>query len=206
MEIETLVVGQLQTNCYLVFNKSNRKAIIIDPGDDADFIIQKIKDLELKPEFILATHGHFDHVLAVLELKLAFKIPFLLHKDDLFLVKRAVRTADYFVGDTQGFNPYPDKFIKEKDIISIDKNVSLEVIETPGHSPGGVSFYGRGVLFSGDTLFCNGFGRTDYSYGSFTDLKKSIKDKIFKLPDKTVIYSGHGPKTTIGQEKDNFTF
>jgi len=206
MKIETLVVGQLQTNCYLVYDQKSRKTVIIDPGDDADFIIQRIKDLELKSEFILATHGHFDHVLAALELKLAFKIPFLIHKDDLFLVKRAVRTADYFVGDTQGFNPYPDKFIKEKDIISIGKNLQLKVIATPGHSPGGVSFYSRGVLFSGDTLFYNSFGRTDYNYGSLTDLKKSIKEKLFKLPDKTVVYSGHGPQTTIGQEKNNFTF
>jgi len=206
MEIEKLVVGQLQTNCYLIFDQKSRKTIIIDPGDDADFIIQKIKDLELKPEFILATHGHFDHVLAVLELKLAFKIPFLLHKDDLFLVKRAVATSDYFVGDTQGFNPYPDKFIKEKDIISVNKNLFLKVIETPGHSPGGVSFYSRGVIFTGDTLFASGVGRTDYNYCSSTDLEKSIKEKLFKLPDETKVYSGHGPKTTIGIEKDNFTF
>ena len=87
MEIEKLIVGQLQTNCYLVWDKKTREGIIIDPGDDAEYIISRIKDLEIKPQMILATHGHFDHVLAVLELKLAFKIPFLLHRKDLFLVK-----------------------------------------------------------------------------------------------------------------------
>ena len=197
--IETLVVGQLQTNCYLVFDKKTREAVIIDPGDDAEFIIQKIKDLDLKPQFILATHGHFDHILGALELKLAFKIPFLVHKKDEFIVKRAGRTADYFVKGESNLTPKIDKYIKEGDEIVFGKEGELKVVETPGHSPGGVFFLNEGVCFSGDTLFKQAIGRTDYSYGSSKDLLESLK-KIFKLPKEMIVYPGHGEVTIIEKE------
>jgi len=197
--IETLVVGQLQTNCYLVFDKETRKAVIIDPGDDVEFIIQKIKDLDLEPQFILVTHGHFDHILGVLELKLAFKIPFLAHKKDEFLIKRAGKTADYFVKGESNLIPKIDKYIKEGDQIVFGKKGELKVVETPGHSPGGVVFLTEGVCFSGDTLFKQAIGRTDYSYGSSKDLLESLK-KIFKLPKETIIYPGHGEATSIEKE------
>jgi len=200
--IEILVVGQLQTNCYLVFDQETRKAVIIDPADDADFIIQRIKDLDLKPQFILATHGHFDHILAVLELKLAFKIPFLVHKKDEFLVKRAGRTADYFIKGESNLTPKIDRYIKEGDEIVFGKEGELKVVETPGHSPGGVVFLNEGVCFSGDTLFKQAIGRTDYSYGSSRDILESLK-KIFKLPKKTIVYPGHGEVTTIEKEMKN---
>lgn len=202
MKIERLVVGQLQANSYLVWDVRSEEAIIIDPGDDGDYIIRKINDLGLKPKLIVATHGHFDHILAVPELKLAFKIPFLLHKKDLFLLKRSAETAHYFTG--VGADPplMPDKFIKEGDLIEFGEE-KLKVIETPGHSPGGVALYSRGgrILFSGDTLFCQGVGRTDFSYGSAQDLEESI-DKLFKLPGKTHVYPGHGPETTVEREKE----
>ncbi|MBM3205754.1 MBL fold metallo-hydrolase [Candidatus Shapirobacteria bacterium] len=204
MEVERLTVGQLQTNCYLVWEKETHQGIIIDPGDDADYLLGRLNDLKVKPELILATHGHFDHLLAVLELKLAFKIPFLLHEKDLFLAKRAVPTAKFFSGEKEALKPLVDGFLKEGQIISFGKKERLKVVETPGHSPGGVIFESRGVVFSGDTLFKQGVGRTDYSYGSQTDLLNSIKNKLFKLPDKTVVYPGHGDETTIGKEKKNF--
>ena len=204
MEIEKLVVGQLQTNCYLAWDKETREGIIIDPGDDAEYILNRIKDLEVKPKMILATHGHFDHILAVLELKLAFKIPFLLHRKDLFLAKKAVSSAKFFTGDREALPPLVDKFIKEGEKISFGKNEKLKVIETPGHSPGGVAFLNRGVVFSGDTLFKQGVGRTDFSYCSQADLIDSIENKLFKLSDETIVYPGHGEETTIGEEKINF--
>lgn len=200
MGIERLIVGQLQTNCYLAWDKKTQEGVIIDPGDDADYIIRRIQDLGIKPLYILATHGHFDHVLAVFELKLAFKIPFLIHKNDFFLLKRADRTANWFMGIKEGFVPEIDKFIKEGDIISFGKNEKLKIIETPGHSPGGVAFYSRGLVFTGDTLFRQGVGRTDFSYCSHTDLVNSLK-KLFKLPNETRVYPGHGEETTIGEEK-----
>jgi len=204
MEIEKLIVGQLQTNCYLVWEEETKKGLIIDPGDDAEYILNRIKDLEIKPEMILATHGHFDHVLGVFELKMALKIPFLIHQEDLFLLKRADKTAGYFRGIKDGFVPSADGFLKENEKISFGQNSQLKVIETPGHSPGGVAFFSRGVVFSGDTLFKQGVGRTDFSYCSQADLIDSIKNKLFKLPDKTIIYPGHGEKTTIGEEKRNY--
>jgi len=199
MNIERLVVGQLQTNCYLVSCLKTREAVIIDPGDAGDFISQKVFDLKLKPKLILATHGHFDHLLAVMELKLNFKIPFLMHKDDLFLLRRVTRTAEYFLGYPADPVPTVERYLKEGDVITFGKE-KLEVIETPGHALGGVSFYSKGVLFSGDTLFCQGVGRTDFSYCSYEDLMKSLK-KLFKLPAKTLVYSGHGPETNLAAER-----
>ena len=202
MEIESLRVGQLETNCYLVFCPKTKEAVIIDPGDAGDFISQKILDLKLKPKLILATHGHFDHILAVTELKLAFNIPFLMHKDDLFLLKRVKRTAEYFLGYPADLPPVVDRYLTEGESIMFGKE-KLKVIETPGHTPGGVSLFAKGVLFSGDTLFCQGVGRTDFSYCSYKDLMKSLQ-KLFKLPGKTVVYPGHGSETNLVAEQSFF--
>ena len=202
MKIECLVVGQLQTNCYLVWDEESKEAIIIDPADDGDYIIQKIQDFQLKPILIANTHGHVDHVLAITELKLAFQIPFLMNKKDLFLLKEMKSSARYwFEMNEVGPIPEVDRFIKEGDEVKLGQE-KLKVIETPGHSPGGVSFYSReaGVLFSGDTLFKQGIGRYDFSYASKEDLFKSIK-KLLKLPEKTVVYPGHGQETVIKEEK-----
>lgn len=205
IKVECLVVGQLQTNCYLVWEKETQAGVIIDPGDDAEYILNRVKDLEIKPLFILATHGHFDHVLAALELKTALKIPFLANKKDLFLLERAVSSAKFFTGEKDALKPLVDEFIKENDIISFGKKGELKVIDSPGHSPGGVVFKSRGVIFSGDTLFRNGMGTTEYSYCSQSDLLSSIKNKLFKLPDEIIVYPGHGEETTIGEEKKNFS-
>ena len=206
MDILTLPVGPLQTNCYLASCPETKETLIIDPGYRGDFITQKILDLKLKPKLIVATHGHIDHIGSVLELKLNLQIPFLVHKKDLFLLKRAKETVEYFLG----FNPYPeliqwkqaekfiDQYVKEGDEITFGEE-KLEVIETPGHTPGGVSLYSKGILFAGDTLFKNGVGRTDLSYYSQEDLEKSLQ-KLAKLPPKTTVYSGHGPETMIVDE------
>ena len=209
MEIKRLVVGQLQTDCYLASCPETGKAVIIDPGGEGGFISQKILDLKLEPVFILATHGHFDHVLGVLELKLAFDIPFLMHEADLFLLKRTKETAEYFLGpdacpeihEKLDLSSLVGSFIKGGDVIKFGKE-RLKVIETPGHSPGGVSFYDKnsGALFSGDTLFCQGIGRTDFSYASSDDLVESLK-KLCRLPGKTAVYPGHGSETTLVAEK-----
>lgn len=201
MKIERLIVGQLQTNCYLAWDKITGEGVIIDPGDDAEYILNRIRDLEMKPLYILATHGHFDHVLAALELKSALEIPLLINEKDLFLLKRAVGSAKFFTGDKDALKPLADKFIEEGDVISFGEKEQLKVVETPGHSPGGVVFLNRGVVFSGDTLFKQGMGTTQYSYCSETALLNSIKNKLFKLPYETVVYPGHGEETTIGEEK-----
>lgn len=225
MKIAKLIVGQLQTNCYLVWDDESREVVIVDPGDAADFIIRRIQDLDLNPKFIIATHGHVDHILAVTELQLAFDIPFLVHQKDLFLVKRVKAAAKYWFGMESDPPPIKIEFIKEGDLIKFGK-VKLEVIETPGHSPGGVAFlaentrkhlggetkfkqrkHPRGetetkpVLFSGDTLFRQGVGRTNFSYSSKKDLIRSIK-KLLRLPGNTKVFPGHGEETTLEKESE----
>ena len=194
MEVETLIVGQLKTNCYLIYDEESRDAVIVDPGDDAEYIINKIQDLNLKPQFIVATHGHFDHVLAVTELKLAFNIPFLMHKNDLAIYKRTRRTNKYFVGTDADPVLDPDIFLKEGDIIN-----NLRVIETPGHTPGSISLYSNNFVFTGDTLFKEAVGSTEHQYSSPGDLKKSLQ-KLIDLPKETTVYPGHGDSTTIEEE------
>lgn len=195
MRIEKLVVGTLSTNCYLVWEERTRKTLIIDPGDDGGFIIQKIQDLMLTPQNIIVTHGHFDHVLAATELKLAFTIPFLINQADLFLLRQAQQSAKHFLGIDVDPPAEPNKFVKRGNLIKIGQE-ELKVLETPGHTPGGISLLGKGIIFTGDTLFAEGFGRTDFSYSSKENLQKSLV-KLFKLPGKTVVYPGHGEETTI---------
>lgn len=203
MEIERLVVGQLATNCYLVWDNESRETVIIDPGDDGDYIIRRIQDLALRPNLIVATHGHFDHILAATELKVAFSIPFLIHRDDLFLLRRARASAAHFIGITTDSPPEVDKFIKEGDYLKIG-NEKLKAVGTPGHTPGSISLYGRTIIFTGDALFYRGLGRVDFSYSSPKGMERSLK-KILALPEKMIVYPGHGPSTTVGEEKD-FTF
>lgn len=197
MKVERLVVGQLSTNCYLI--SSSGKALILDPGDDGDYIARRIQDLGLAPQAILATHGHFDHILAATELKLAFKIPFYLHKADLPILVRTQSTAKFFTGLTVDPAPKVDKFLKEGQVVKIGKE-SLEVVATPGHTQGSVSFYAKDMVFVGDLIFAGGGrGRTDLAGGSKGLLDKSVK-KILKLAKETIILPGHGEETIVEKE------
>ena len=200
MKIEILVVGRLQTNCYLVYCQKTREALIIDPGDDGDYIINKIRSLDLIPKAIVATHGHFDHVLAITELKLAFKIPFYLHQKDLKILKRAQSTARYFLGIEVDPVMTPDELLKKGSEIKFDRE-RLQVLETPGHTEGSISLHdGKKHLFVGDTIFANGgYGRTDLEGGSKEKIDISIK-KLLKMQKKTLIYPGHGKLTTVANE------
>lgn len=203
LKIHRLPVGQLQTNCYLVIDSG--KVLIIDPGDDADYIQRIISDLEVKPTQIIATHGHYDHILAAGELKLAYNIPYLMHKQDVFLLKRMKNSARHFSGISAGPTPKVDKYLDQGDDLKIG-NCKLKIIYTPGHTPGSVSLYSKKdkVLFVGDVIFAGGgIGRTDFAYSSLSDLKKSIK-RLIKLPASTVFYPGHGEETSIKAARDIF--
>ena len=203
INIIRLRVGMLSSNCYLV-SDDNRGTLIIDPGDDADYIQRNILNDDLKPTMIIATHGHFDHVLAVVELKLAYNIPFLMSEDDEFLLSRMQSSVEHFTGANDvAPTPKIDDYLTRSNPVSVGK-VKFDIIKTPGHTPGSVSLYckGEGVLFTGDLIFAGGgVGRYDFDYCSKDDLIKSIKN-VFKLPEDTIVYPGHGDITNIEKERN----
>ncbi len=178
MRIETLVVGQMATNCYIV------DGIIIDPGDDAEYIMGH---LQTKPIMIVATHGHFDHIMASYALQLAYNIPFVIHEKDAFLVKTMQSSAKHFLHIVTDPPPKITSYITEEDKIG-----DFTVMHAPGHTPGSVCLVGDGVVFTGDTIFAGGaVGSTDHQYSDKTALSQSI-NKILALPPKTKFFSGHG--------------
>ncbi len=198
MNVETLPVGQLQTNCYLVSDPETDQCLIIDPGDEANFISEKILRQNLKPQAIIATHGHFDHCLAGYELQMAFKIPFMLHPKDKKLLSRATDSASYWMNrEIVVKPPKVNQEINQGDSLKIG-NWKLEIIHTPGHTPGGISLYNQEdkIAFVGDTLFKNGVGRTDFKYASSKQLWQSINKLKEKLSGYTA-YPGHGQKFVI---------
>lgn len=211
MEILKYSLGQLQTNCYFLAKGNN--CLLIDPADEASFILEELQRRKLNLVGILATHGHFDHIGAVGEIQLTHKVPFYIFKKDQFLVDRLNETAKHFLDFNPHFlSPTTVKYLTEKEL-KINPpagGFKLKIIPTPGHTPGGCSFYlpaealakeGLPILFSGDTLFKQGIGRYDFSYCNKSDLKKSL-EKLLKLPKNTKVLSGHGEETTIGSETD----
>ncbi len=201
-EITIFKLGDLETNCYLVWCPKTLETIIIDPADNGDFISEKILELKLKPLCMVFTHGHFDHVLGSLELRLNFDLPIFLHEDDLFLIKDAQKSAKYWLKKEE-VAPVPSEvsFISEKSVLDFGE-CQLEVIETPGHTPGSISLFSKGkkqIIFTGDTLFKNSVGRTDFKYSKPMELEKSLQ-KLSKFPKNTICYPGHGEPTTIGEE------
>ncbi len=204
MIIKNIVVGPLEVNCYILGCEDSKEAAIIDPGDNADEIIRTIENEGLKPKFIINTHAHFDHIGGVKTIQDHFKIDFLLHKEDSFLVDNANEQATAF-----GLEPIPkpevNKYVNDDEIITLG-NKSITVIYTPGHSPGCVCYYLDNTVFVGDTLFAGSIGRSDLPGGSHETLINSIKEKLFLLGDSTVVYPGHGPSTTIADEKAHNQF
>ena len=201
MKILQLTVGQMRSNCYLIIAENN-DCLIIDPGDDADYIESIIRDKQAKPLKIIATHGHFDHIMGATELMLAYNIPFLINKKDDFLVKNMVQSAAHFLGIKTDPPPIPDGYLKNNDNLKIG-NHQIRVISSPGHTPGSVCLYlaREKTLITGDTLFAGGgVGRTDFSYSSPAELDKSLK-LIFSLPGETEIKPGHGESSTLTKEK-----
>jgi len=199
MKYEMVVVGTLETNCYLVYCKETLECAVVDPGADPERIIRQIAELGLKPVILINTHGHVDHVGANLDIKTKYDIPLCIHSSDSKMLNNILATAmGLFLGAKK--SPEPDRFLEDGDSIPIGKS-HLKVIHTPGHSPGSISLSGDGFLLSGDLLFCGGVGRTDLPGGSWSVLEESIRSRIFTFPDDTIVLPGHGPSTSVGQEK-----
>ncbi|MFO7557715.1 MAG: MBL fold metallo-hydrolase [Desulfobacterales bacterium] len=199
MIIKELAVGPIMANCFIVGCEDTRKAVVIDPGDDADRILLSLAESKLTVKYLINTHGHFDHVGANRKMKEATGAELMIHPLDAPMLGILTSAASSF-GLSVENSPDADKEIVDGDIISFGK-VALKVIHTPGHSPGGVSLYAEGHVFVGDTLFAGSIGRTDFPGGDYNTLISSIQKRLFPLGDDTRVYCGHGPQTTIGQEK-----
>ena len=199
MILETHAVGMIQANCYILGDEESREAIVIDPGGDAPTIVRSLEKANLKLVAILATHGHFDHVDGLGQLKKAVDAPIYLHREDLPLVESMGSQGAMFGVQIQQA-PTPENFVAEGDEIRFG-NLTVQVLHTPGHSPGSVSYRIGDKVFVGDLLFAGSIGRTDLPGGDYATLISAVREKIFTLGDTTTVYPGHGPATTVGTEK-----
>jgi len=204
MILERVLVGPFQVNCYILAEDSNQEAILIDPGDEEDKIRRRLKKYHLKPALIINTHGHIDHIGCDDK----FSVPVYIHKDDYpLLIDPQLNLSSMFSLSYQVKAPI--RKVEEKDKINLG-NIYLEVIHTPGHTPGGICLLLKKpenkILFTGDTLFFQGIGRTDFFGADQNLLIKSIREKLISLSDDIVIYPGHGPTSTLGEEKKNNPF
>jgi len=194
-----LVVGPIETNCFLISCPETRKGIILDPGGDPDLIEARIEKARLEPIEIISTHGHSDHIASVADLKDRYGIPFAIHSADLEIVKHSLREAPFW-GMGRIRDPKVDRVLSAGDAVAFG-TVNGTVIHTPGHTPGGISIMFGDCVFVGDTLFSRSIGRTDLYGGDLDTLFRSIREELFTLPDETVVYCGHGPQTSVGEEK-----
>lgn len=202
IRVEFLVVGPVSTNCYLGINEESKEALIVDPGDRADQIQAMIEREGVKPVAILLTHGHFDHMMAAAELRRIYEIPvYAGEKEQEVLESAALNLSTGFI--RKAYTMKADHYLSDGEELILAGS-RIKVLETPGHTPGGCCYYlaEEGILFSGDTLFCQSVGRTDFPGGSFDEIKKSIKEKLFLLPAETICYCGHGEGTRIGREME----
>lgn len=198
--VDTVAVQGLHTNCYIVADEKTRDGVVIDPGGSAGSILRKIKDLKLTVRLILNTHGHFDHILANNEVMEATGAPLAAHPAGRELYRMGGGAA--FFGLRVADPVEPSQWLNAEDEVRFGNEV-LKVLYTPGHTPGCISFWSEAhrVVFDGDVLFNAGIGRTDIPGGNKRALMDSIRNKLLKLPDDTVVYPGHGPHTTVAREK-----
>ncbi len=209
ISIKKFAFNDFQENTFILYDETN-ECVFIDAGcnstQEEDIIVSFIKKNNLTPVSILNTHGHVDHIMGNKFLKEKYNIPIIMHEKDEFLVNEAPDHAAFFGLDVD-IPPLPDKYFTDNEEVKFG-NSTLEVIHTPGHSPGGVCFYSEkdNFIIVGDSLFLNGIGRTDLPGGNFNTLINSIQNKLFIIPDNVKVYSGHGSETIIGYEKSNNPF
>lgn len=199
MKIIQMEVGNLGTNCYIVWCENTKKSAVIDPGGDPARILAAIQKEGLSVEAIINTHGHADHVMANTKIQEATSAPLWIHAADAEMLGSGSRNLSAFLGGAISCGT-ADRKLKDGDVLQIG-DFSLQVLHTPGHTPGGICLLAGKTVFVGDTLFAESIGRTDFPGGSYSQLIQSIKDKLLVLSDDVKVYPGHGPSTTIGWER-----
>lgn len=200
LTVEIIPTGMLAENCYIVYSEVSKNAFIVDPGDEGEKLGEFIDANGLKPLFIINTHGHFDHIGAVEYLKNKYHLPFYLHKEDLMLVKN----GEVIFGlpeETMTIESI-ENLLEGEEVIAFEED-EIRVIATPGHTRGGVCLYlpKNDILFTGDTLFLGTIGRTDLKGGNYSELILSVNERLKEIPNSTIVYPGHGDKTSMGYER-----
>lgn len=205
MKVEKFVTGIISTNCYLAVNEETKQTVIIDPAACPSYLMSHIKNEELNIEAILLTHGHFDHIMGIDGFLEEFDAPVYVHENDGPLMTDPVlnQSGTY----TAGYTYAGAEYIRDGQMLTL-AGYTFQVLHTPGHTPGSVCYYveAQKVLFSGDTLFQNSVGRTDFQLSSMSDLVRGITEKLMVLPDDVLVYPGHMGETTIGYEKEHNPF
>lgn len=199
MILMRLVVGPLQVNCFILADEKTKEAVVIDPGDDGADILKVIQEKGLKVKYIVNTHAHFDHVGANKAIKEATGAELLIHEGDAPVLATVSLQSSSF-GMKAVSSPPADRHVTHGDVIKAGE-VELKVLHTPGHTPGGISLLEQGIVFTGDALFAGSIGRTDFPGGDLKTLLRSIKTNLMTLPDETRVFPGHGPASTIGDER-----
>jgi glyoxylase-like metal-dependent hydrolase (beta-lactamase superfamily II) len=202
--LKTLVVGLLETNCYILGDEKTKDAVVIDPGEDFEEIDKQLKASTLKVKYIVLTHGHFDHTGALARLRESTGAEILIHAEDASMLSSSGQAQPFLIDS--GAEPCAaDRTLKEGDRIQFG-DIALEVLHTPGHTPGGISLVTDKMIFTGDTLFCGSVGRTDLTGGSLRKLIDSIRTKLLTRGDDYLICPGHGPASSIGEERKQNPF
>lgn len=204
MLVKCLAVGVIAANCYLVWCEETKEALVIDPGGEGKRILQEISKLGLQVKYIINTHGHMDHIAANAEIKDAIGAKLAIHVEDVPLLTDPQLNLSLYMG-REYLSPAPDLMLDEGEEIAVGKQV-LSVLHTPGHTRGSISLKGPKMIFSGDTLFAESVGRSDFPGGSSQELMESIKNKIIPCGDDYLVYPGHGPSTTVGHERKHNPF
>ena len=198
--IKGIIVGLFQENCWVIGSRRTREGIVVDPGDEPDRILELARDMGVNVKLIVNSHAHVDHIMGVPGVQRATGARLLLHPGDTEIARGAVRSAQRWLGYQPEPPPDPDAPLGDGDVVEVE-GLQLQVIHTPGHTPGSVCFYTEGLLFSGDTLFLSSIGRTDLPGGDYGQIMSSIVGRLLELPDETIVLPGHMRETRIGHER-----
>lgn len=197
IKVKKIVSGQIEANCYIVYDTDTLKAVIIDPGEDGDKIISEIEKAGFKPEMLVNTHGHYDHILSDEQIRTKYKIPLAAHKEEVTMLADPQRNASAMFGSAESVKT-PEVILEDGQEVKLSFT-KFKVIHTPGHTKGGICLLFDGFIITGDTLFAGTIGRTDFPGGDFDEIMNSL-EKIKQLPLSTIIYPGHGSQTTLANE------